>query len=172
MGTYTDADNGYTENQIEFVDKDAISAKCFTAHTECSNSDFDEEGLSVLPCDDTTVVSAKGQREANGRHLGQVYRKYFESLSPLHRRLGAIVQSHPEPDFHPQRAFPDHHHHRHSLARGGSSVMSFSLWAALCAAAAVMALAVAFYRNRTPKVEKWNEAFGLEAERRPLISLK
>ena len=33
--TYTDEDSEYYSNEVEFVDKEAISAKCFTMHTEC-----------------------------------------------------------------------------------------------------------------------------------------
>jgi len=44
-----------------------------------------------------------------------------------------------------------------------------TLWWALFVAAAVMLLAVVFYRTRSP-VEQWNKALKTGSERQPLIA--
>jgi len=159
--TYTDEDNDYTENVVTFEDKEAVNAKCLTMHTYCSDSEFDGEALeNVADCDETTMVGPEAQSMNNG----EIYGKYIRPLSSTHEKLFAIIEQHPEPDFFPPRAFPKMHGHP---AKGG--YLGLTLWCALFLAAAVMLLAVAFYRNRSP-MEQWNKALEKGSERQPLIT--
>lgn len=158
--TYTDEDNDYTENVVTFEDKDAISAKCLTMHTDCSDSEFDGEALDVTAeCDETTVVKA----DAHSMNNGQIYGKYIRPLSATHEKLFAIIENHPEPDFFPPRAFPN------GPPNSPATYMSSTLWSALFVATAVMLLAVVFYRSRSP-MDKWNVALRAGSERQPLIA--
>ena len=126
-----------------------------------SDSEFDGEALeNVADCDDTTMVGPEAQSMNNG----EIYGKYIRPLSSTHEKLFAIIEQHPEPDFFPPRAFPKMHGHP---AKGG--YLGLTLWCALFLAAAVMLLAVAFYRNRSP-MEQWNKALEKGSERQPLIT--
>ena len=126
-----------------------------------SDSEFDGEVLeNVMDCDDTTLVGP----EAHSMNNGNIYGEYIRRHSAVHEKLFAIIENHPEPDFFPPRAFPDAAKH---AERG---VIGLTLYAALFVAAAVMLLAVAFYRNRAP-MEQWNKALSAGSERQPLITV-
>ena len=100
--TWTDEDSGFTENQISFVDKEAITAKCLTYHTECSDSDYDKEALikQIKECDHTTIVKKREKDNAI------IYKKYISKISDDHRKLLSIMDDHKMPNFYPKRAFP------------------------------------------------------------------
>jgi len=160
--TYTDGDD-LTENHVVFEDKNAITAKCLTMHTECSDSAFDGEALDhLMECDDSTLVRAEAQSAANG----EIYEKYISPQSPMHEKLLSVIQNHPEPDYFPPRAFPD--------AAGSAERVYLGLtrFLALFAAALVMALSAAFYAKRkaTEGLWRWNTARRAGAECQPLIA--
>ncbi len=147
------------------MDKDAVSAKCMTMHTECSDSEFDGEALdvdSIGACDSTTLVAAK----AHSMNNADIYSKYISKKSDVHQKLNSLIEGHPESEVFANL--------NTKSSRHGSSghVMTVTLWAALCVAAAVMLLAVAFYRkSSTLPMAKWNHSLNVSAERQPLISL-
>eukprot|EP00488_Nonionellina_sp_1-RS-2012_P000841 TRINITY_DN134_c0_g3_i1.p1 TRINITY_DN134_c0_g3~~TRINITY_DN134_c0_g3_i1.p1 ORF type:complete len:133 (+),score=37.23 TRINITY_DN134_c0_g3_i1:291-689(+) len=86
--TWTDVDDGYTENVITFVDKSAINAQCLTMHTSCSDSDYGHETLDaeIKACDETNIV--KDGNTPN--HL--IYTNYIRYLSGDHQKLYDIMQ--------------------------------------------------------------------------------
>jgi len=158
--TYTDEDSGYYENKVTFDDVGAVNAKCLTMHTDCSDSDFDGEAVAhILDCDDSTLVDA----EAYSMNNKEIYGKYIRPVSETHEKLFAIIEKHPEPDLFPPRAFPE-------MYRESKSVISLTLWCALIISAAVMLLAVVFYRNRSPMTMQWNKTHGAGSECQPLIT--
>mmetsp|Transcript_39963 Transcript_39963/g.63972 ORF Transcript_39963/g.63972 Transcript_39963/m.63972 type:complete len:993 (+) Transcript_39963:182-3160(+) len=104
--TWTDEDSEFYTNQISFVDKDSVWAKCLTTHTFCSNSEFDHEAVltNIKPCDHTTIVKHQAD-ETDENHL--IYDKYIRHLSDAHQKLFAIMQDHKTPNFYPQRVYPN-----------------------------------------------------------------
>jgi len=99
--TWTDEDQEFYANDISFVDRDAIEARCMTTHTVCDDSDYDGEALANIgACSSTTIVKGNTANEL-------VYEQYIRHVSPAHQKLFAIIQEHPEPDFYPPRAFPE-----------------------------------------------------------------
>jgi len=157
--TYTDEDSGYYENKVTFDDVGAVSAKCLTMHTDCSDSEFDGEAIAdLMDCDETTLVGP----EAYSMNNKDIYGTFIRPVSETHEKLFAIIENHPEPDFFPPRAFPEMH-------TSSKSVISITLWCALIVAAAVMLLSVVFYRNRAPMAQ-WNKVNGAGSEFQPLIA--
>merc|ERR1719242_355740 len=64
--TWTDEESEFYENEISFVNKDAVKAKCLTTHTQCSDSDFDGEALEhIASCDASTIVKGDGHSMDN-----------------------------------------------------------------------------------------------------------
>merc|ERR1712228_814919 len=54
--TWTDEEQEFYANEIEFADRDAIDARCLTTHTVCDDSDYDGEALSnIAPCTAQTI---------------------------------------------------------------------------------------------------------------------
>lgn len=104
--TWTDEDSEFYSNEISFVDKDSITAKCLTTHTFCSNSAYDHEAIlpNIKPCDKTTIVKEQLD-DLDQNH--QIYEKYIRHLSPDHEKLFNIMKDHKTPNFYPQRAFPN-----------------------------------------------------------------
>merc|ERR1711892_755004 len=99
-----------------------------------------------MDCDSTTLVGA----DAHSMNNGDIYGRYIAKHSAVHEKLFAIIENHPEPDFFPPRAFPDIDVVKKAAKATGRSVMSTTLWAALCVASAVMLLAVMFYKKKQP----------------------
>jgi len=153
--TWTDGDD-YVENQIEFVDKNAISAKCITGHTFCSDSDYDAEALQdVGMCDDTTIVGAKAHTMDNGL----IYSEFIRPLSAQHEKLFAIAEGHDDTDA---MRIP-----KRKASSFGSKVNSLPLQAAMVVACAVMILVAGFYRYRASTEKKmWLDVRG---DLQPLI---
>ena len=103
--TWTDEDSEFYSNQISFVDKESIDAKCLTTHTFCSNSAYDHEAIlpNIQSCDHTTIVKEQLD-ETDENHL--IYDKYIRHLSDDHQKLFNIMQDHKYPNFYPQRVYP------------------------------------------------------------------
>ena len=103
--TWTDEESEFYENEITFVDKDSVQAKCLTTHTHCSDSDFDGEVLqNIASCDSSTIVKGDGHSMDNKL----LYDTYIRHQSPTHQKLADILKTHKVPDFFPPRAFPNH----------------------------------------------------------------
>jgi len=103
--SWTDEEADFFQNDISFVDKDAVRAKCLTTHTHCSDSDFDGEALDrIAACDSTTIVKGEGHSMDNRL----LYDTFIRHQSPTHQKLADILKTHKEPDFFPPRAFPKH----------------------------------------------------------------
>merc|ERR1712241_1310710 len=103
--TWTDEESEFYENEISFVDKDSVKAKCLTTHTQCSDSDFDGEAIEhIASCDSTTIVKGDGHSMDNRL----LYDTFIRHQSPTHQKLADIMKTHKEPDFFPPRAFPNH----------------------------------------------------------------
>jgi len=135
--TWTDEESEMFENAISFVDKDAVTAKCLTTHTACSDSIYDGEALeAVQACDATTII--KSSAVENQR----LYGEFISKVSPRHQKLYDILQSHPEPHFFPPRAFPDHVAQLEKLANASWTV--WCLWTALYVVAGTCALALVY----------------------------
>lgn len=91
-----------------------------TTHTQCSDSDYDGEALDTIhACDASTVVKGDGNFMDNQL----IYEKYIRHLSTAHQKLFAIIREHPEPDFFPPRAFPNH---------WSNQPISAAMWALYC----------------------------------------
>jgi len=103
--TWTDEESEFYANEISFVNKNAVRAKCLTTHTQCSDSDFDGEALEhIASCDATTIVKGDGHSMDNRL----LYDTFIRHQSPTHQKLADILRAHKEPDFFPPRAFPNH----------------------------------------------------------------
>jgi len=103
--TWTDEEAEFYANDISFVNKDAVRAKCLTTHTQCSDSDFDGEALEhIASCDASTIVKGDGHSMDNRL----LYDTFIRHQSPTHQKLADILKTHKEPDFFPPRAFPNH----------------------------------------------------------------
>jgi len=144
--TWTDEEQEFYPNEIEFTDRDAIDARCLTTHTVCDDSEYDGEALAnIAPCTAQTIVKGNMQNMANEL----VYEQYIRHISPAHQKLFAILDAHPEPDFYPPRAFPE---------RYASSTMNMYVVVVVAAVVAVLAMALAVaHCQRRRKVQKYVE---------------
>merc|ERR1712083_87563 len=148
--SWTDEDAEFYQNEISFVDKDSVVAKCLTTHTACSDSDFDGEALeNIQSCDATTIVKGDGHSMDNRL----LYDTFIRHQSPTHQKLADILRSHKEPDFFPPRAFPNHwtnqpFYVRYAIALTISSLLML---------AAVIYTVISRYSSPSPKMESISE---------------
>jgi len=89
----------FYENDMAFVDRDAVSARCMTTHTVCDDSDYDYDGealSNIAPCSSHTIFKGNTADEL-------VYEQYIRHIPPAHQKLFAILSDHKEPDLYPPR---------------------------------------------------------------------
>jgi len=140
--TWTDEEQEFYANDISFVDRDAVSARCMTTHTVCDDSDYDGEALeNIAPCSSHTIVKGNTANEL-------VYEQYIRHISPAHQKLFAILNDHPEPDFYPPRAFPERYA---ANAHNFWMTLSYALAAAVAVLATLYVAYAKFCRRKTAK---------------------
>merc|ERR1712087_800786 len=82
--TWTDEEQEFYDNEIEFVDVDAVTARCMTTHTPCDDSIYDGEALpmaNVHSFDATTIVREEMVDNA------MLFGEFIAKVSPTHSKL-------------------------------------------------------------------------------------
>merc|ERR1712087_890254 len=81
---WTDEESEMYANEIEFVDVDAVTARCMTTHTPCDDSIYDGEALpmaNVHSFDATTIVREEMVDNA------MLFGEFIAKVSPTHSKL-------------------------------------------------------------------------------------